>query len=338
MAHQPGGDRGLGAWVRRRIRTIDGVQRRRPWLAVPVAVVKKFGDDRAGSLAALIAYYGFFSVFPLLLVFVTVLGFALGSGNDTAGSVLSQFPIIGAGLRNGSLRGSGLALAIGIVGSLWAGMGVMGAMQNAMNSVWNVPRKRSPNTLRQLPRSLAMLVVFAIAAIATSFLSGLSGFGGSGGANAALRVLGIAVALALNVGLYAFAFRVLTVEDLHWRTVLPGAILGGASWTALQAFGGLYVATQVKGASQTYGSFALVIGLLSWLYLAAQASLFAAELNVVLARRLWPRSLAQPPLSPADRGALRTYGAEEERVAGERVDVTIDEGRTAPTAGSGTGR
>jgi membrane protein len=303
------------------VTAVDGLQNRRPWLAVPVAVIKKFGDDRAGSLAALIAYYGFFSVFPLLLVLVTILGFALGSHSHTAQTILGQFPIIGDEVRSGSLRGNGLALAVGVAGSMWAGTGVMSAMQNAMNRVWNVPIKHRPNTLRQLVRSFSMLAVFGAAVVATSVLSGFGA--GGGGIGMALRILGIVVGLAINVGLYAFAFRVLTVQSLTWRTVAPGAVVGGAFWTALQAFGGLYIARQVNGASQTYGTFAVVIGLLSWLYLAAQGSLFAAELNVVLARRLWPRRLSQPPLSQADREALVAYGKEEERRPDERVEVTI---------------
>ena len=317
-----------GGWLRRRIRRIDDAQRTRPWLAVPFAVVRKFGDDQAGRLAALIAYYGFFSVFPLLLVFVTVLGFVLGSDSHATRSVLTQFPIIGTELRKGSLQGSGVALIVGILTALWAGTAVVTAMQNAMNGVWNVPIKRTPNTFRQLPRSLVMLPVFGIAALVSSLLSGFAG----AGSGLVLRVMGMIVAFVVNVGLYEVAFRVLTVEDVHWRTVLPGAVVGGAFWTVLQVFGGLYVAHQVNGASQTYGSFALVIGLLSWMYLAAQGSLLAAEVNVVLARHLWPRRLIQDtPLTGADRRALSAYGEEEERIVQERVRVSIDDAPAAPT-------
>src|SRR3954453_17726480 len=126
---------------------LDGYQRRHTWLGCPIAVGKKFGDDEAGKQAALIAYYGFFSLFPLLLVLVTVVGFLVGSSsdfaNDVVHSVLSRFPIIGDQIQENvhSLHGSGLALVIGIVGALWAGMRVVNSAQGAMDSVWNVPRK-----------------------------------------------------------------------------------------------------------------------------------------------------------------------------------------------------
>src|SRR5438128_6085182 len=131
--------------IQRTLRTVDDFQQRRRWLAFPFAVFKEFGDDQAGNLAALIAYYGFFSLFPLLLVLVTVLGFVLhghpGLQDRVLNSTLGQFPIIGDQLRTNvhSLQGSGFALAIGVGGTLYGGLGVGAAAQNAMNEVWDVP-------------------------------------------------------------------------------------------------------------------------------------------------------------------------------------------------------
>jgi hypothetical protein len=123
---------------------VDHVQREHSFLALPFGVVKKFGDDRAGNLAALIAYYGFFSLFPLLLAFVSILGFVL-SGHDSLrrkiqDSALSQFPVLGSQNLD-KLGGSGVALAIGVIGLIWAGLGAMQATENAMNEVWDVPIK-----------------------------------------------------------------------------------------------------------------------------------------------------------------------------------------------------
>jgi len=287
-------------------------------LAFPYAVLKKFGDDGAGNLAALIAYFAFFSIFPLLLLLVTIVGFVLGARSTVALGVLASFPIVGPAVRDHSLRGSGIALAIGIIAALWAGLGVIRAMQNAMNRIWDVPKREQPGFIQGLLRSVVMVVVFGGAILTTGTLSGLVAAGSTG----ALTRLGVIVAtLAVNLFLYVLAFRVLAERDLSWGDVLPGALVGAALWTILQALGGYYVNHQIRGASQTYGTFAVVIGLLSWLYLGAQFSLFAAEINVVRSERLWPRSVAPPPADaagPADAPAASPGSRERGSRGSER--------------------
>jgi YihY family inner membrane protein len=309
--------------IERVARRLDDVQRRHNWLAFLVAVFKKFGEDDAGSKAALIAYYGFFSLFPLLLVFTTVLGFIL-NGHTTLQakvlhSALGQFPIIGDQIsaNSHSLKGSGVALVIGLVGTLWAGMGVTQAGETAMNAVWNVPARKHPNALYSRVRGLILLVVFGVGVLATTFLAGF----GASGAGTLAKIGAIAVAAIINLGLFLVAFRVLVAEKLTWRDVLPGAIVATVSWEALQGVGGWYVARSLRGASQVYGFFAMVIGLLGWLYLGAQMTLLAAEINVVLRRRLWPRSLVQPPLTLKDKEALRSLAKMEERRPEEEIVV-----------------
>ncbi len=134
-----------------RLQAVDGYQQRHRRLSFVAAVAKKFGDDQAGQLAALISYYAFFSLFPLLLVFVTMLGFVLegnpGLKHEIEKGALGQFPIIGDQLKIGTLSGSGVALAVGLVGSLLAGMGMTNAAQNAFNRIWDVPFKHRPNFL-----------------------------------------------------------------------------------------------------------------------------------------------------------------------------------------------
>jgi len=294
------------------LRRVDAFQRRHSPLAFMFAVFKKFGEDEAGSKAALIAYYGFFSLFPLLLVFTTVLGFVLNGHtalqDKIVHSTLAQFPIIGDQIASNvhSLQGSGVALAIGIVGTLWAGMGVTQAGENAMNAVWNVPARKLPNAIFSRVRGLLFLVVFGLGVLATTVLAGL-GTAGSG--------------IPIKIG----AIRVLTAEELSWRDVLPGAIVATVLWEILQAIGGWYVARSLKGASQVYGFFAIVIGLLGWLYLGAQMTLLAAEINVVLRRKLWPRALVQPPLTLKDKEALRRLALMEERRPEEEIVVRFKE-------------
>jgi len=277
------------------IRKVDGFLQRHPATAFPVAVFKKFGEDEAGNLAALIAYYGFFSLFPLLLVFVTILGLVLRGNPDLQRSIvdsaLANFPVIGTQISRNvrALAGSGLALGIGIALTLWSGLRVAKAMQSAMNTVWNVPYKRRPNFLVSTLRAVALLAVLGVLTLVSATAGGV----GAGSSNWLLGILGIAISLVLNFALFMLAFRILTAADLSWADVWPGAAVGAVAWTALQAVGGFYVAHQLQGASEVYGTFALVIGLLAWIFLGAQVTLYAAEVNVVKKRCLWPRSIVQ---------------------------------------------
>jgi uncharacterized BrkB/YihY/UPF0761 family membrane protein len=134
----------------------------------------------------------------------------------------------------------------------------------------------------------------------------------------------------VNTCLFLIGFRVLTVRNVSLRSLLPGAVLAALAWALLQWLGGWYVNRQLTHATNTYGTFALVIGLLSWLYLAATVTLYAAELNAVLARRLWPRSLAPPPLGAADEQVLEDLAKQEERRPEQRVEVSFDADREPP--------
>jgi YihY family inner membrane protein len=313
--------------LRRLLQAVDDFQQRRRWLAFPFAVVKKFGDDQAGRHAALLAYYGFFSLFPLLLVATTVIGFVLqgrsGLADRIVDSAAAQFPIIGTSIRTtveGSrLRGSGLALAVGAAFALWGGLGVADAAQAAMNSIWNVPRRRYPNFLLRRLRGLAWLVLLGGGLLAASLAAGFAHAAGSAWSG----VAGVAASAVVNTLLFLVGFRVLTVRNVPLRSLLPGAVLAALAWALLQWLGGWYVGRQLTRATNTYGTFALVIGLLSWLYLAATVTLYAAELNAVRARRLWPRSLAPPPLGRADEQVLADLAKQEERRPEQRVEVSF---------------
>jgi membrane protein len=311
-----------------RLRAFDRRQQGSPRLSFVAAVVKKFSDDQASQLAALIAYYGFFSLFPLLLVFVTVLGFVLqgnpSAQNSVLHSTLSQFPIIGDQLQRNvhSLTGSGLDLAIGLAGSLFAGLGITGATQNAFNQVWYVPRKRRPDFLRSRLRGLGLLAVLGVLAIVSTVAAGF--VTGGGGSSVASALGGVIVAFVVNLLLFFTAFRFLTAAEVQTRDLLPGVLVGAVMWQILQHLGGYYVNHVVRHAKETSGLFAFVLGLLAWLYLGAQVTLLAAEINVVRARRLWPRSFFSDPLLEADKRALTSSAEVEERLHEQNVEVDFD--------------
>ena len=309
------------------LRKIDAFQQGHAAVAFPFAVLKKFGDDRAGYLAALCAYYGFFSLFPLLFVFVSILGLVLRGDPQLLASIkdstLGQFPVLGSYITvKPSAGGSIAVLVISSLTALWAGLGWTAAMQNAMNDVWDVPLSERPNFLTTRLRSLLMLVVMGTFVIASTFLAGLGVTRGSLGM---VRVLGFVGSLALNLVLYLVAFRLLTRKSLGWGSVFPGAAFSAIAWTALQLVGNYYLTHQIANARALYGTFAVVLGLLVWLYLGAQVSLYGAEINVVLAQRLWPRSLVQPPLTDGDRRAYEQEAQVERHRPEEQLRVGFED-------------
>jgi membrane protein len=310
-----------------RLHELDRRQQRSPRFSFLAAVIKKFGDDQAGQLAALIAYYGFVSLFPLLLVLVTVLGFVLqgdpSEQHRIVNGALGQFPIIRDQLKLESLTGSSVGLAIGVVGSLLAGMGITGATQNAFNRIWSVPFKHRPNFLQSRLRGFGMLAILGTLSIVSTTAAGFVG----SSSHAALDVAaGIIVAFVFNIALFMTAFKLLTAVDITWRELLPGVIVAAVFWQLLQHLGGFYVDHELKRTGPLYGIFALVLGLLAWLYLGAQLTIFAAEINVVRLHRLWPRSFFSDPLLEADMRALTSSAEVEERVHEENVEVSFDQG------------
>lgn len=316
---------------------VDAYQRGHRWLGFPLAVIYKFSDDQGPYLAALITYYGFLSLFPLLLLLVTILGFVLDGDprlqSQLIDSVLVQFPVIGSQLREDvhSLTGNGMGLAVGLIGTLYGCLGAAGATQNAFNRAWAVPRNRRPNPITARLRSLLLLPVLGAGVLVTTALAGLTTGADAYGADlgSALRVAALLLAMLTNVGLFVLAFRVLTATDVRTRDLLIGAVVAGAGWQVVQILGTYLVTHALRGAGEAYGVFGLVLGLMAWIYLLALVTVLAAEINVVAERRLWPRALLTPftdrvQLTSADERAYTGYADSERHKGFQVVDVGFD--------------
>jgi YihY family inner membrane protein len=318
--------------IERLLRAIDRFQQRHSVLGFPFGVLKKYGDDQGGKKAALLAHYGFLSLFPLLLVFLTLLGYALADNQQLQQQVIDtlnkQFPVIGDQVEQSvsTIRGSGVALVVGVLGTLWGGLGITQSFQDAMNDIWNVPRRQRPNFWWRLARGLAALLLVAGEVVAATVLAQAS----IAGPGLLGRVDLLGGSFLLNLLLLLVMFRVLTGTRIRWRWLLPGAAVGALGWSVLQTVGVQLVNHQLVRANLLYGVFAVVLVLIGWLYLSTQLVLYAAEINVVLARRLWPRSLLQPPLTEPDREVLTALARTEERRPEQRVEVTF-----LPEAGDG---
>jgi YihY family inner membrane protein len=311
--------------VERLVRPLDRRQQRNPVAARAYAVIKKFGDDRGGMLAGMVTFYGFLSLFPLMLVGFTILGFVAGGPNShlygqIQRSALSEFPVIGDQLKtNNGLYGSGFGLAVGLVALLWGSLGVTQAIQFAVNEAWGVPNRDRPSFLARALRGLGTLGLFGLGLVGTTALTSAGAIVGD---SQLAGALGVAAALALNVSLFLGIFWLLSPKGLRLRDLLPGAALAGVGWQALQVVGQSLVRHNLKHTSVVYGQFAVVLGLISFLSLAAQLVMYAVELNVVLHERLWPRSIVQAPLLEADRRALAMRATQEERSVEQRVHVS----------------
>jgi YihY family inner membrane protein len=283
--------------VKAPLHKFDRYQQRHRALAAPFGVLKKFSDDEGGRMVSLIAYRAFFSLFPLLLLMTTVLGYLLADDpslrEKVVESTLSQFPVIGDQLKGGSLTGSGVALAVGIVGSLLAGLGVVLETEQSFDRVWGVPDDEQHGFLGSRLRAIGLLLVLGGLAVASTIVSGLV----SGGSDLFGPVWGLLIATALNLVVFAAVFRLLTAAAVESRALVPGIVIATIGWELLQLVGGWYVSHEVRNATPVYGTFALVIGLLAWIHLGAFFTVLGAEANVVRERRLWPRSLL-----PAEEG------------------------------------
>src|SRR3984957_3379709 len=326
--------------VRKVMGAIDGFQRRRGWVGVPYAVQKKFGDDNANLVVVALAWYGFTAIFPLLLVVVTIFNFI---GAESLGHTLvhtvQEFPVIGSSFQassDKSLNGSTVGLVVGLLGLVYGVQGVTQTAQLAMATVWNVPQDQRTGFLPRLGRSLAGLITIGGAFLINSFVTT---YATGGTSNYAIRVPVIAALLVINILLYFATFTLLTAKVIGPRGLIPGAIVGGIVFTALITVGTGLITHQLNHANDTYGQFGLVIGIVTFLLLLAKLSLYAAELNPVLSRNLYPRAL---PLglepTEADHRVLSSLVHQEKRRDDQAIGVGFGDDAAEEAAADARGR
>lgn len=327
--------------VERVLRRVDRFQQEHEPFSFLIAVLKKFGDDNAGSLVANLTHAGFVTLFPLLLITVTILGLLVGGEpglvHSLQRSVLAQFPVIGPELLHNihALHSStALSLAIGLLVLLWGCLGLSQAGIFAMEQIWNLPGPERANYVTRLGRSVAFLAVLGIGVLGATILSGIGTFGGHA---VWVRVLVVALSAVVNVGQFVLAFRVLTPKAVLTRRLLPGGLTGGLLWTAVQSAAGYLVGHNLRHESNVYGMFAIVLGLLAYIYLGARVALYSAEMNVVLHDHLWPRAIINPPLTAADQESMARQALQNRRRPEQLVQVSfteppVDRARPSPKA------
>ena len=265
-----------------RVRTLRAKSRKAD---VAVQTIEGFRKHRSGRNAALIAHFGFLSVFPLLLVFTTVLGYVLQSHQklrtDIVDSALAQLPFIGQQLKAdpSKLQGDALVLIVGLLASLWGGMKAFVAVHTALDDIAEQPLDHRSNLFATRLRALIGMAYVGGAQIGSAILAGIATVTGVLIVGKVLLAIGT---VAIDAGVLALSYRWLRTTRPAWRTVAPGAITGGVMFAALQLVGVAIVGRAVAKASPVYGSFAAVIGLLTWLSLHAIIAIGGAELNAAL--------------------------------------------------------
>lgn len=325
------------------VERLDRYQRRHSWLGLPLGVIYKFFDDRGTYLAALVTYYAFVSLFPLLLLFYSVLGFILQGDQhlrtSIENSVLRNFPVIGQKLSANlaGFKGSGIALAIGILGTLYGGLGAMQAAQAGFNQIYGVPRNKQPNPIKSRVRSIGLVGLLGSGILVSTALTVIlaTANGILHGLGPAVYVGGYVLGFIVNVALFSAAFQLLTALDLRFRQVLTGGMVAAGTWMLVQAFGSSYISHVFKHSDHLYGVFAVVLTALAWLFLQSIILMLSAEINVVLQHRLWPRSLLTPftdnvVLTAADRRAYELYAKTQRFKGFERVTAEFDPPTSPP--------
>ncbi len=327
--------------IERTIRQVDAAQRRFTPTAFVFGVLKKYGDDNGGVLVANLAFSAFISLFPLLLVLVTLLGLIAAANPafraDALKAVASQLPLIGRELTGNVhqlRRSSVIGLVVGLVGLIWGATGLAQAGLFTMEQVWNLPGPARPGYVQRLGRATEFLGLLGLGVVVTTLLAGLNTYGSKA---AILAVLAEVAAALVNVGMYVAGFRLLTPKGVPTRRLLPGAVVGGIAWTVLQILG-TYLVHHFLHSDSVYGIFATVLGLVAWINLAVQLTVYAAEINVVLARRLWPRSIVQPPLTEADRASMAVQALQNQRREEQLVEVSFDDRKRGVLAPDSTPR
>jgi YihY family inner membrane protein len=273
----------------------DALQQRYAPVGFVVAVIKKYGRDQANYQAALLTYFGFLSLFPLLLVLTTILQLVLKNDSQLSQQIISSttsyFPIIGQQLQEHihSFSRAGWALVIGFLITLYGAKGGADAFRHAVNHIWHIPSTERDNFVHSLAKSFGIILVggagFILAAVVAGYAAGIHHA-------LPVRLILLLVDLAILFGAFLFVMKVSLAKVTPVRKLWLGAAIAAIGLLFLQSVGGYIITHELKNLTSLYGTFATVLGLLFWLYLQTQLLVWAIEVDTVKAMKVWPRPLS----------------------------------------------
>jgi membrane protein len=324
---------------------VDDFQRKHRVVGFPLGVVYKYFDDQGAYLAATLSYYAFVAIFPLMLLGSSILGLVLRGEPQwqeaILDSALAQFPIIGDQLgRPEGLQGSVTGVAIGALAALYGCLGLGQALQNTQHVVWGVPRNSRPNPIYARVKTLLLLLTAGLSLVTVSVLATVASTTDllSEALDTSIR-FALPVLTVLLVGAFLTAlFRFAATGQHSYARAAPGGFALALMWQGLQFLGARYVESVLVDASSMNKTFGLVLGLIGFLWIGAVMAVLAMEINVVLARRLWPRALLTPftdnvELTDADRRAYASYARMQRHKGFERVAVSWEDSSRPQEAG-----
>ena len=283
--------------VQRLIDKLDAYQQRHRVTAFGYAVIKKYGEDGAGQQAALLTYYGFLSLFPLLLVLTTITGVVIGNHPQLEATIIDgltdYFPLLGNQLSSHihGLHSTGFPLLVGILFTLYGTRGVADAWRRGVQNLWGVPKRQRAGFPKSLLKSFVVVMVGGLGFILASILAGLASAAGHG---IAFWTLSVAINLFILFWLFTFLLNFNLPRHIAFREIWVGAAAAAIGLVILQTLGGYILAHELKGLDALYSYFALALGLLFWIYLQAQMLYYAVEIAAVSSKKLWPRSFTEP--------------------------------------------
>lgn len=276
------------------IQKIDNYQRQHNWLGFPFAVIKKYGDDDAGYQAALLTYYGFLSLFPLLLILATVVAVIPGHSRHLQQTIIDStthyFPVLGTQLGGHveTIHKTGSALLFGILFALYGARGVADAFRHSVNHIWRVPRRLRTGFPKSLIQSLSLIIIggsgFILAAL-------ISGFAAAAGRGIVFGALSVTINIFILFWLFQFLLQVSLPQHVPLKDTRAGAVSAAIGLTILQVVGGYLLTRELKSLDAVNSYFAIALGLMFWIYLQAQTMYYSIEIASVKSGGLWPRGI-----------------------------------------------
>lgn len=306
------------------IRKFDRWQRRHQSIAFVYAVLKKYGDDNGGYQAALLTYYGFLSLFPLLLVVVTLLQLWFHNNPtvqiEISTSIGHFFPLLGSQLQRQihGMRSAGAGLIVGVLFTIYGARGAADAFRFSLDNMWQIPKNKRAGFPKTILHSLAIMAAglagFGATIAVSSFTTGLSH---SWWTKVVANILGFIIATFV----IGYAFRIATLGRIRYRYMLLGASIAAFIIQLLLSFGSIVLTHELKRLDTLYGTFAVVLGLIFWMYIMAQVIIYAAEIDTVRHFALWPRSASGQSQTKADRQAYSLYAQKDKYIEKEYIGV-----------------
>lgn len=313
-------------FIQTTVNSLDRFQQRYRLTAFVYAVIKKYGEDQAGHQAALLTYYAFLSIFPLLLVLTTITGLIAGSHPDIQRSIIqgltNYIPVLGSQLSAHvqGIHKTGLALLIGLLFTFYGARGVADVFRNGVNHLWRVPLIKRDVFPKSLIKNSTIIVGGGLGLVLASICSGLAAAAGHG---PIVRIFSILVNIAVLFGLFSWLLNTALPQHVSFKDVRAGALTAAIGLVLLQSFGALLLRSELKSLDAVYSYFAIALGLLFWLYLQSQVLYYSIEIAAVHTQKLWPRSLTSDNLTVADKDALTYQVAEAQSLEGQRIKTKI---------------